>query len=63
MYSIYLSKDMEDRHTHLLKVLEEQEHSVRIKFGKESSKKIAKNPREEFIENRLKPHLEGVAGG
>ena len=63
MYSIYLSREMEDKHTHLLRVLEEQEHSRGAKFGKEASKKVSKNPREDFVENRLKPHLEGVAGG
>ena len=57
LYSIYLKKDIEDRHSHLLKVLEEQEHSKRTKFGKEPNKKIVKNPREEFIETRLKPDL------
>lgn len=45
MYVIYLSKEMEDRHSQLLKVLEEQEHSKRVKFGKSSKKKIIKNPR------------------
>lgn len=54
---------MEDKHTHLLRALEEQEHSRGAKFGKDANKKVPKNLREDFIENRLKPHLEGVAGG
>lgn len=58
LYSIYLKKDIEDRHSYLLKVLEEQDHSRRAKFGKEPSKKaVVKNPREEFVESRLKPEL------
>lgn len=36
---------MEDRHAHLLKILEEQENSKRLKFGKDAYKKIPKNPR------------------
>jgi hypothetical protein len=63
MYSLYLSREMEDKHTHLLRVLEEQEHSRGAKFGREAAKKTPKNPREDFVENRLKPHLESVAGG
>jgi hypothetical protein len=63
MYSLYLSREMEDKHTHLLRVLEEQEHSRGAKFGKDASKKVSKNPREDFVENRLKPHLESVVAG
>ena len=36
---------MEDKHSHLLKVLEEQEHSRGAKFGKDVAKKALKNPR------------------
>lgn len=45
----------------MLKKLEEQEHAQRVKYTKEAKKKLNVNLREEFIETRLKPHIEGMA--
>ena len=52
---------MEDKHTLMLKKLEEQEHAQRMKYSKESQKKSKMHPRQQFIEGRLKPHIEGMA--
>lgn len=50
---------MEDKHTLLIKRIENQEHAQRMKYIKEQNKKKV-NLREEFIETRLKPHIEGI---
>ena len=45
----------------MLKKLEEKEHAQRVKYTKESAKKQKVNPRQQFIEGKLKPHIQGVA--
>ena len=51
---------MEDQHTLMLKKLEDQQHAKRMKYVKDSSKRGKTNLREDFVENRLKPHIEGM---
>jgi len=48
LYTLYLSKDIEERHTMMLKKLEEQQHAKRMKYIKESGKKKL-NLREDFV--------------
>lgn len=44
----------------MLAKTEDQEHAKHIKYNKDPQKKYKVNLREDFIETRLKPHLEGM---
>ena len=46
----------------MLKKLEDQEHSKRTKYlNKDISKKKSVNLRQDFIDTKLKPQLEGIS--
>ena len=46
----------------MLKKIEDEEHDMnKITENKHKSKKNAVNPREDFIEKKLKPHLELIS--
>ena len=62
MYTVYVCKDLEDKFNNMLKKIEDEEHDMNKNTTKaKNPKKNAMTPREEFVEKKLKPHLEMIA--
>ena len=63
LYGLYLSREMEEKHTLMLKRVEDQEHAKLMKYSKQPERKQRTNLREEFVEGRLKGCIREMGAG
>jgi hypothetical protein len=54
---------MEEKHTLMLKRVEDQEHAKLMKYSKQPERKLRTNLREEFVEGRLKGCIREMGAG